>query len=75
MKASTLRPPRRPDLNILKVGSRFVAVTGEGIFEGVYLGLETPYGERSMLMRRADGMISTIPVRRVLSLSAADSAA
>lgn len=75
MKASTLRPLRRPDLNILEVGSRFAAVTGEGTFEGVYLGLETPYGERAMLIRGADGMTSSIPVRQILSVSAAVSAA
>jgi hypothetical protein len=71
MQAPTLRPTSRPNFNILMVGSRFEASTTDTTYEGEYLGLETPYGERSILIRDQDGKTSTIPVRRVVSLTAA----
>jgi len=58
----------KPDFNILMVGDHFAADTDAHTLIGRYLGLETPYGERSMLLRHADGRTSTIPLRLVSSL-------
>jgi hypothetical protein len=69
-----MRPPtisvRKPDFNMLRVGSHYSADTNSTTVCGEYLGVETPYGERSILLRHTDGRTSTIPLRRVVSLTA-----
>lgn len=59
---------KKPDFNMLIVGDHFVADIDAHTLTGQYLGLETPYGERSMLLRHPDGRTSTIPLRLVSSL-------
>lgn len=52
---------------MLRVGHSYVAGTTGQCIEGEYLGLETLYGDRSILLRHAGGTAS-IPIRRVQSL-------
>ena len=61
---------RHPDFNILRIGAHYSAETRSTIVEGEYLGVETPYGDRSILLRDADGATSTIPLRTVVALRA-----
>jgi hypothetical protein len=63
----------QPDFNILRIGFCYIADTAAGSHEGVYLGVETPYGDRSMLLRQGNGRTSTIPFRRVVSIRPAAS--
>ena len=39
------------NLNHLKLGSTYRATTNSGTTNGEYLGMETPYGDRSILLR------------------------
>jgi hypothetical protein len=56
---------------MLSVGGSYAADTRQRSLTGVYLGVETPYGERSMLIREANGITSTIPFRHVVSIRVA----
>lgn len=73
MKAPTTTAAS-PDFNMLVVGNHYEADTGSMTLEGEYLGVETPYGERSMLLRDVDGKSTTIPFRFVRALRMARSA-
>jgi hypothetical protein len=65
---SAPRSTHPPDFNLLTVGRHYEASTNTHTLRGEYLGVETPYGERRMLLRQANGKTTTIPFRFVVSL-------
>jgi hypothetical protein len=46
------------DLNHLRLGSTYDAVTSRGLARGEYLGIETSHGEWAILLRNAGGTTS-----------------
>ncbi len=58
MTAQTRRSRAPTDLNHLQRGSHYRATTGHGSIDGEYLGVETPFGDRAILLRRAVGTVS-----------------
>ena len=62
MAQTTSRPL---DANNLKLGNTYRATTSAGSATGEYLGMETPYGEWSILLRHRAGTES-IAVNDVL---------
>ena len=46
------------DLNHLRLGTTYDAVTSRGLARGEYLGIETGHGEWSILLRHAGGTTS-----------------
>jgi hypothetical protein len=60
----------QPDLNHLRWGVRYRAVTATGHATGEYLGIETAHGVWSILLRHERGTES-IPVLRIESIAAA----
>jgi len=46
------------NLNHLRLGSTYRATTSAGSTAGEYLGMETPYGDRSILLRNGAGTAS-----------------
>jgi len=57
------------NLNHLRLGSTYRATTTAGTTAGEYLGMETPYGDRSILLRSGAGTAS-IPLSDLTGLSA-----
>ncbi len=51
MAQHTSRPRAPWNLNHLKLGSTYRATTSRGTTAGEYLGMETPHGDRSILLR------------------------
>lgn len=68
----TTNHPTSPltDLNRLRCGATYRAVTPRGHTTGEYLGVETAYGEWSILLRHDRGTDS-IPFTRIDSIAAA----
>ena len=62
-------PPRRPlrAANRLERGATYQARTRTGTTVGEYLGMETPYGDRAILLRHRSGTDS-IPLDEILSI-------
>lgn len=60
------------DLNHLERGKVYFATTRYGTAVGEYLGMETPFGDRSILLRDAGGTasIATRDVTSILPLAA-----
>ncbi len=54
-------------INRLRPGASYRATTRWGTAAGEYLGMETPYGHRAILLRHTDGTES-IPVRDITSI-------
>ncbi len=66
----TARHPRTDatsHINNLRRGASYVARTAYGIVFGEYLGIETPYGDRAILLRN-DAGTNSIPLRDVRSI-------
>ena len=61
---------RHPDLNHLRWGVTYRAVTATGNATGEYLGVETAHGVRSILLHHDRGTES-IPFLRIVSIAAA----
>ena len=59
-----------PDLNHLRWGQRYCAVTATGQATGEYVGVETTHGVWSILLRHNRGTDS-IPFLRIESIAAA----
>lgn len=59
-----------PSFNQLRRGSSYRATTRLGITVGEYLGMESPHGDRALLLRNCGGTAS-IPLRHVTSIRAA----
>ena len=59
-----------PDLNHLRCGVTYRAVTAKGHATGEYLGVETTHGVWSILLRHDRGTES-IPFLRIVSIAAA----
>ncbi len=66
----TSRHEARTDLNHLRLGSTYLATTRRGNSIGVYLGMETPHGDRAILLRHAAGTDS-IDIDDITSIRAA----
>ena len=58
------------NLNNLTLGSSYRATTSSGTTAGEYLGMETPYGDRSILLRSGSSTAS-IAVDELTGLSIA----
>ncbi|MEN8233643.1 MAG: hypothetical protein ABFR89_01810 [Actinomycetota bacterium] len=59
MKARITSRTRAPwNLNHLRLGSTYQATTRGNTTSGEYLGMETPHGDRSILLRHRTGTIS-----------------
>ena len=58
MKAHTASSTRPWTINDLHRGGIYRATTSSGESIGEYLGLETAYGDRAMLLRNTDGTSS-----------------
>ena len=52
---ATVRGDAAWNLNHLRRGETYRATTRRGIAVGEYLGMETPHGDRAILLRNADG--------------------
>ncbi len=71
MSTSTGAPSMAPtELNLLRCGSTYRAVTATGHATGEYLGVETTHGVWSILLRNERGTDS-IPFLRIESIAAA----
>jgi len=57
------------NLNDLRLGTTYRATTSAGTTAGEYLGMETPYGDRSILLRNGAGTES-IALAELTGLSA-----
>ena len=55
--------------NELRRGATYRATTDRGATVGEYLGLESPHGDRAMLLRHPDGT-DAIPLADVTSIQA-----
>ncbi len=58
------------NLNNLRLGATYRATTPAGSTAGEYLGMETPYGDRSILLRNGAGTAS-IALSDLTGISAA----
>ena len=71
MSVHDLAPSRaRNELNRLRRGATYRAVTATGYTTGEYLGVETTHGVWSIVLRHAGGFES-IPIGRIESIAAA----
>jgi hypothetical protein len=61
--------PTTLDINYLKRGSIYRVDTRDGVVTGEYLGIETPFGEWSILIRRSS-RTESISLRQVTSVYA-----
>lgn len=68
MEARETTPMNHPlSFNQLRRGSTYRATTHLGITVGEYLGMESPHGDRALLLRNCGGTAS-IPLRHVTSI-------
>jgi hypothetical protein len=51
----TTRPNGTVTLNHLRIGAIYRAVTHHGVAVGEFLGIETPHGDRAILLRHRTG--------------------
>ena len=59
MTAPSTSRKRAPwNLNTLRLGATYRASTGDITASGEYLGMETPHGDRSILLRRRTRTVS-----------------
>jgi|GEM_PF-3009647 len=58
MAQHTSRASAPCNLNDLRLGATYRATTSAGTTAGEYLGMETPYGDRSILLRNGAGTAS-----------------
>lgn len=71
MQARDLIPKnRQPSFNQLRRGHAYRATTRRGITVGEYLGMESPHGERALLLRTYCGTAS-IPLRVITAIQPA----
>ena len=58
MKSQPTREPATTNFNHLERGATYRATTRGGVAVGEYLGMETCYGERAILLRQRSGTAS-----------------
>lgn len=67
MRAPQTSRPRQSSLTRLEPGATYRATTCSGTTVGEYLGLETPHGDRTILLRGVSGT-AAIPVSELISI-------
>ncbi len=67
MTAPTVRTQDTQHLNRLRRGTTYRATTRDGTAVGEYLGMETPHGDRAILLRHGTATES-IPISAITSI-------
>ena len=67
MTATNTHGPTKAGLNDLEVGSTYTAATGTGRVCGEYLGVETPHGVWSILLR-GSRRTASVPIEAISAI-------